>query len=192
LPGEGTPIRTRYHGVLIFGFGPGKAQDGGEVAPTVCPFCHNQVFLHDVTSKKSVRLYFVPVVPYGTDEYLLCPICTRGLQIDEQQRPTVEAMKGNTAAWRAGRVTDAQYESAVVAFWRRIGVAPGGGQLLRAAPAAATPAASATPVAPRSAVTPSGGTGSLADKLHELAHLHDQGLLTDEQYSHAKERTLDG
>jgi hypothetical protein len=47
---------------VIFGFGPGHPEDLGEVAPCVCPNCHNQVFLHHVRSKKSVRLYFVPVV----------------------------------------------------------------------------------------------------------------------------------
>jgi hypothetical protein len=55
-------------GVLLFGFGPGKAEDLGEVAPIVCPNCHNEVLLHYVRSKKSVRLSFVSVVPYGTDE----------------------------------------------------------------------------------------------------------------------------
>jgi len=40
--------------VVIFGFGAGKQEDLGEVAPAVCPNCHNQVFLHHVRSKKSV------------------------------------------------------------------------------------------------------------------------------------------
>ena len=77
--------------VVIFGFGAGKQEDQGEVAPGVCPNCHNQVFLHHVRSKKSVRLYFVPVVPYGTDNYLVCPICSRGLQLNGGQLPAVRA-----------------------------------------------------------------------------------------------------
>jgi hypothetical protein len=59
--------------MVIFGFGPGKQEDLGEVAPVVCPNCHNQVLLHHVRSKKRFSLYFVPVVPYGTDDYLVCP-----------------------------------------------------------------------------------------------------------------------
>src|SRR5208282_4001884 len=51
--------------VVIFGFGPGRQEDLGEVAACVCPNCHNQVLLHHVRSKKSVRLCFVPVVPTG-------------------------------------------------------------------------------------------------------------------------------
>ena len=65
--------------VVIFGFGAGKQEDLGETVQTVCPNCNNQVVLHHVRSKKSVRLYFVPVVPYGTDDYLVCPICSRGI-----------------------------------------------------------------------------------------------------------------
>ena len=51
--------------VLIFGAGPGKPEDLGEVAPTICPNCHNEVFLHLIRSTKRVSLYFVPVMPYG-------------------------------------------------------------------------------------------------------------------------------
>jgi hypothetical protein len=36
--------------VLLFGFGPGKAEDLGEVAPIACRNCHNEVFLHYVRS----------------------------------------------------------------------------------------------------------------------------------------------
>ncbi len=31
--------------VVVFGWGTGEAQDLGEVAPTTCPNCHNEVFL---------------------------------------------------------------------------------------------------------------------------------------------------
>ena len=71
--------------VMISGFGLGNPEDLGEAALCVCPNCHKQVFLHHVRSKKSVRLYFVPVVPYGTDDYLVCPVCSPGLQISNAQ-----------------------------------------------------------------------------------------------------------
>ena len=71
--------------VVIFGFGAGSPDDQGEVAAAVCPNCHNQVFFHHVRSKKSVRLHFVPVVPYGTNDYLVCPICSWGLQVSQAQ-----------------------------------------------------------------------------------------------------------
>ena len=116
--------------VVIFGFGPGSPDDQGEVAPCVCPNCHNQVFLHHVRSKKSVRLYFVPVVPYGTDNYLVCPVCSRGLQISDAQLRHVRSMSSATALFRAGRVPQAQYMAQAERFWRQLGVNPAGQQPL--------------------------------------------------------------
>jgi hypothetical protein len=55
------------------------------------------VFLHHVRSKKSVRLYFVPVVPYGTDDYLVCPVCSQGLQISNAQLRYTRSMSDATA-----------------------------------------------------------------------------------------------
>src|SRR5262245_65807679 len=114
--------------VVIFGFGPGKHEDLGEVAPTVCPNCHNQVFLHHVRSKKSVRLYFVPVVPYGTDDYLVCPVCSRGLQLSDSQLRRVRSMSAATKSFRTGRLNQAGYMAQAEAFWRQLGVNPAGQQ----------------------------------------------------------------
>ena len=114
--------------VVIFGFGAGSPEDQGEVAPCVCPNCHNQVFLHLIRSKKSVRLYFVPVVPYGTDNYLVCPVCSRGLQVNDAQLRHVRSMSSVTASFRAGRLPQAQYMAQAERFWRQLGMNPAGQQ----------------------------------------------------------------
>src|ERR1700734_1134773 len=133
--------------VVIFGFGAGSPEDQGEVAPYVCPNCHNQVFLHHVRSKKSVRLYFVPVVPYGTDDYLICPVCSRGLQISNAQLRYIRSMSAATASFRAGRLTQARYLAQAEQFWRQLGVNSAGQQLVTpASPGAAAPAQPAIPI----------------------------------------------
>ena len=114
--------------VVIFGFGPGNQEDLGAVAPAVCPNCRNQVFFHHVRSKKSVRLYFVPVVPYGTDDYLVCPVCSRGLQVSRAQLPHLRTMASAATSFRAGRLSQAQYMAQVEGFWRQFGVNPAGQQ----------------------------------------------------------------
>jgi hypothetical protein len=163
--------------VLLFGFGPGEAKDLGEVAPVTCPNCHNNVFLHHLQSKKAVRLYFVPVVPYGTDEYLLCPICNRGLQLKDGQQGAVGAMQNATAAYRAGRMTPDAYQAQTANFWRQLGVAPSGEQVLKA------PASGALPG--------SGGQDEIAAKIESLDRLHRAGELTDEEFTVAKHRLLE-
>jgi hypothetical protein len=182
--------------VLIFGFGPGSPEDQGEVAPCVCPNCHNQVFLHHVRSKKSVRLYFVPVVPYGTDDYLVCPVCSRGLQVSDAQLRHVRSMSGVTASFRAGRVPQARYTAQVEQFWHQLGVNPAGQQLpAPASPGAPAPARPAAPVrsaGPRPAPAPAADDRtSWISHLHHLAELHDQGVLSDAAYAAAKRRILE-
>jgi len=197
--------------MVIFGWGPDKQEDLGEVAPGVCPNCHNQVFFHHVRSKKSVRLYFVPVVPYGTDEYLVCPICSRGLQLSGAQLPPVGSMSSATASFRTGRFAEAPYMAQVERFWQQLGVNPAGQQLFAPArPGAAAPAPPAQPAAPARPAAPAqpavparpaapaqpppevaDDEGSWISQLRKLAELHDQGVLSDAHYEAAKRRVLE-
>jgi len=181
--------------MVIFGFGPGKQEDQGEVAPAVCPNCHNQVFLHHVRSKKSVRLYFVPVVPYGTDDYLVCPVCSRGLQVSDNQLRHVRSMSGATASFRAGRLPQAQYMAQAERFWRQLGVNPAGQPAAPAMPGTAVPAQPATPARSAAPAPPPPQTAddqtSWISHLHQLAHLHGQGVLSDAAYAAAKRRILE-
>jgi len=185
--------------VVIFGFGAGKGEDLGEVVPTVCPNCHNQVFLHHVRSKKSVRLYFVPVVPYGTDDYLVCPVCSRGLQLSGAQVPHLGSMSAATASFRAGRLSGGQLMAQADLFWRQLGMHPTGqvpppaGGVLRPAPpgAPAPPAAASPPAA--TAQPPAGAADDQTPwiaQLRKLAELHDQGVLSEAAYEAAKQRVI--
>jgi hypothetical protein len=184
-----------YRMVVIFGFGPGHPEDQGEVAPCACPNCHNQVFLHHVRSKKSVRLYFVPVVPYGTDDYLVCPVCSRGLQISHAQLRHIRSMSDVTASFRAGRLTQARYMTQVERFWRQLGVNPAGHQLVTpASPGTAAPAQLAVPVnsaaAAQSPPVAVDDQTSWISRLSKLAQLHDQGVLSDAAFAAAKQAIL--
>jgi Short C-terminal domain/zinc-ribbon family len=181
--------------VVIFGFGPGSPEDQGEVAPCVCPNCHNQVFLHHVRSKKSVRLYFVPVVPYGTDDYLVCPVCSRGLQVSGAQLARVRSMSAATVSFRTGRLSEAGYMAQAERFWHQFGVNPAGQQppasASPGAPALARPAARAGSAAPTPAAPPAADDQTpWISQLRKLAQLHDQGVLSDDTYAAAKRRVL--
>ena len=182
--------------VVIFGFGAGSPEDQGEVAPCVCPNCHNQVFLHHIRSKKSVRLYFVPVVPYGTDNYLVCPVCSRGLQVNDTQLRQVRSMSSATASFRAGRLSQDRYMAQAERFWRQLGVNPAGQQV--PAPASLGAPVPVQPAAPVSPVAPAPPPPAAADDqtswishLHQLAQLHSQGVLSDAAYAAAKRRILE-
>ena len=178
--------------VVIFGWGA-DTQDLGEVAPTTCPNCHNPVFLHHIRSQKRVTLYFVPVVPYGTDEFLACPICRHGLQVAPVHRAAVQQMRASTKSFRRGQLSEDTYRSGVQRFWDRLGVGLSAADAVlhpgRASPGARPPShppphASAPPVrAPTKR--------SLAGQLEQLGKLHDDGALTDAEFVAAKRRVLD-
>lgn len=169
--------------MLIFGFGPGKGQDLGEVIEVTCPFCHNDVCLHHVRSKKAVRLYFVPVVPYGTDDYLMCPICGRGLQLEKQQLPLIEPMQQTTQAYRSGDLDPTAYRDQADQFWRNLGIRPGVSHSQE----------DGARVEPRAAAD-RGKTAqrSRLDQLRELERLHAEGVLDDAQFAAAKSKLVDG
>jgi hypothetical protein len=178
--------------MVVFGFGPGKPENLGEVAPCVCPNCHNQVFLHHVRSKKSVSLYFVPVVPYGTDDYLVCPVCSRGLQISSTQQRYIRPMTSATASFRTGRLTQERYMAQVEQFWRHLGVNPAGQQIVTPASHSAAVPAQSPPGAPsQPAAAAADDETSWISQLHKLAQLHDQGVLSDAAFASAKQRILE-
>ena len=197
-------MRFNERMVVIFGFGEGKHEDLGEVAPAVCPNCHNQVFIRHVRSKKSVRLYFVPVVPYGTNDYLVCPICSWGLQVSQAQLPYVRSMSGSVASFRAGRLAEGPYLAQVDRFWRQLGVSPAGQQVLAPPPPGAVlPAPPPAPVPPGPPAQPAqpaaaaqvppaagGPEPRWMSQLRKLAQLHDQGVLSDADYESAKRRLI--
>ena len=169
--------------VVIFGWGGGNTKDMGEVAPTTCPRCRNQVFLHHVKSDRQFSLYFVPLATYAADEYLLCPICRAGIQVRPEHRQALTSMGSATRVFRRGGLPLETYQGQVARFWSQLGVDPRGAQVLHAAPT--IPArASAGP----QAATHDGPT--LAEQVARLADLRDDGILTDEEFAAAKRRLL--
>jgi hypothetical protein len=161
--------------VVIFGWGSGEARDLGEVAPLACPNCHNQVFLHQIHSDKRVSLYFIPVMPYGSNEYLACPICRAGMELGPQHRSVVDTMRIGTRIFRQGGMDAARYQAQVDQFWGTMGINPS-----PAAPAGAA-ASPLDPSSPR----------PIGDRLQDLAKLHANGVLTDAEFAAAKRRLLE-
>jgi len=169
--------------VLIMGWGGGRTQDLGPVAPATCPNCHNDVYLHQVRSDKQFSLYFVPLASYGDNEYLACPICQHGLALPPGQQQAAANMRAATASFRQGHVPESYYRRTVDAFWAHMGVNPNGQQVVRG-PADVPP----PPPAP-SAVASDGP--SLAEQIQTLGELRNQGVLTEEEFSAAKKKVLE-
>ena len=178
--------------VVIFGWGA-ESKDLGEVAPGTCPNCRNDVFMHHVRSEKRVSLYFIPLVPYGTNEYLACPVCKQGMEIAPQHRNATNDMRSATRVFRRGGVPEAYYLGTVQQFWQRLGAYAPGRQVVQ--PPARVPSAgdgrTNRPTGLSGQATPT-TTPSLAEQLAGLGELHAAGVLTDDEFEGAKRRLIDG
>ena len=173
--------------VVVFGWGAGETRDRGEVVEVRCPTCHNDVYLHAVRSSQEFSLYFIPLVPYGSNEYLACPICRHGLRIGAQHAGAVRAMIASTGLWRTGSITADDYRARVEWFWNAMGRPAGYAD----SPPGSSPTETAS-VLPTAATQPPSAPAppTLADRLRGLADLRDQGLLTDDEFAAAKTRLL--
>lgn len=77
--------------MIIFGWGGGKPRDRGPAVATRCPACENESVHRYYTATKWFTLFFIPVIPYQTKHFLVCPRCMRagvltGAALDEVKR----------------------------------------------------------------------------------------------------------
>jgi hypothetical protein len=175
--------------VVIFGWGGGDTKDMGEVAPARCPNCHNDVYLHQISTNKQVSLYFIPIANYGGNQYLACPICHAGMALDAKHATAVAQMRAATSSYRRGRVSHDHYAATVSAFWAAIGVTPSGQQVVHAAPAGVSGAATG-PAPVSHAPAAAAAKPPLAEQLARLGELRAQGVLTEDEFAAAKARLL--
>jgi hypothetical protein len=145
----------------------------------------------------------VPVVPYGTDDYLVCPVCSRGMQLSQKQLPHLAPIKRATASFRAGRLSPADYAAQAELFWRAMGVHVTGRPVTAGGPPGAAPVPPPPPSPPPVFVPPAPAQPGAAQpppaadeeswlsQLRKLAQLHEEGVLSDAHYETAKRRILD-
>lgn len=164
--------------VMIMGFGPGRPQDLGEVAEVTCPNCRNVVSLHHWHSRKTFSLFFIPLVPYGREDYVQCPVCGEGVLVGPNNLETLRAMQDLTRQYRMGAVHVEDYRAHASQFLAAIGFGPGD----RRPPPGPSPPPPPPPHQGR----------TKADMLADLARLHGEGVMSDAEYEAARRRLLDG
>lgn len=104
--------------MIVFGWGGGKRRDYGEAVPVQCPNCHNRVLYHYVTSTKWFRLYLIPLIPYQKRHLLLCPVCSRGMELRGEARAEAPRLVEATRALAENAMDRPAYQEAVDRFWR--------------------------------------------------------------------------
>ncbi|TYQ15371.1 UNVERIFIED_CONTAM: zinc ribbon family protein [Acetivibrio alkalicellulosi] len=68
---------------IIFGWGRQTVKEHGPVYRYQCEHCRNDEYWQLYTRKTWFTLFFIPVIPYRTEHLMLCPVCSRGVVLDE-------------------------------------------------------------------------------------------------------------
>ncbi len=102
--------------MIIFGFGGGRPKDRGAVVPMRCPNCGNENYFRHLSSTRWFSLFFIPLIPYSTKHFLLCPVCTQGRPLSREQAARAQEMTEWTGRFRAGSVSAEEYRERAAAF----------------------------------------------------------------------------
>jgi hypothetical protein len=131
--------------MLIFGWGAGRPKDGGAVVPHQCPHCHNDGYFRLISATKWFRLFFVPLIPYSTKHFLVCPVCTSGKQLTGHDVARARQMAALTAERQGGGMSDERYASLVELYFAGAALPDAGHESLESASSGVPPRSDVPP-----------------------------------------------
>jgi len=67
---------------VIVGWGRRTIQVLGFTAARICTNCGNTTQWKVLRTRRWFTLFFIPVVPYSSSYHAICPVCSRGFQVD--------------------------------------------------------------------------------------------------------------
>jgi hypothetical protein len=76
--------------MIIYGWGRRTRKDEGLSRAYTCNNCRNASRFRLLTVKTWFTLFFVPLIPYSTKHFELCPVCSRGRELT---KPELLALK---------------------------------------------------------------------------------------------------
>jgi len=99
--------------MIIFGWGHQTRKGYGPTLPLTCPNCNNKVFWHLSHLRVWLTLFFIPVIPYESRYYLLCEICSQGVELIGSQIDKAKQLNQATTSFLNNEITQEQYKMAI-------------------------------------------------------------------------------
>ncbi len=106
--------------VFIFGWGKTTEKDFGEVLPLNCSNCKNTVMYRLLRIRKWFTLFFIPIIPYRTKHYLMCPICSRGLELKGEKIDNAKKFHEITLQFSTNQITKVQYKKELTEYRKMV------------------------------------------------------------------------
>ncbi len=95
--------------MIIFGWGHRTQKDYGNTYPIHCSHCNNTRYFRLVRVMVWFELFFVPVLPYKINHYLLCPICLAGIDLEDKKLDYAKELNEITLKYLDKQMTEKQY-----------------------------------------------------------------------------------
>jgi len=94
---------------ILFGWGKTTTNNLGPVFENLCTHCNSKEYWNLVKMRVWFTLFFIPVIPYETKYFLLCPVCEYGIKLDRQKYEELKPLAESNTALINGRITQTQY-----------------------------------------------------------------------------------
>lgn len=94
---------------FIFGWGKQTRKDFGPVNKLNCSHCGRDEYWHLVRSITWATLFFIPIIPYSIEKFILCPICQYGIQLDDKKFNELRAIAEANQMLLDGKITELEH-----------------------------------------------------------------------------------
>jgi len=94
---------------VIFGWGHQARKEFGATLPAICPNCGNKCYWHLTRVRVWFTLFFIPVIPYSSQHWLLCEVCSRGIELTGDQVPKAIRINQTTNNFLGSAMTELEY-----------------------------------------------------------------------------------
>ena len=95
--------------MVVYGWGRQTKKYHGPTLPVKCPNCGNKTWLYLLSVRTWGSIYWIPFWPYSTTGFLVCPICSNGLELSAYQMGGAYRLNKMAIKFLAGTVSEADY-----------------------------------------------------------------------------------
>lgn len=95
---------------IIFGWGRQTTWNIGPVFRQQCSHCNNNEFWVLLRRTTWFTLFFIPIIPYKSAWWCLCPICKYGIELKPEQVQKLKPIAEANQQLNKGEITEQQYQ----------------------------------------------------------------------------------
>lgn len=100
----------------MFGWGHQMRKDFGMVTKLNCTHCNNDEYWHLLKSTNWFTLFFIPVIPYSSEKFLICPVCQYGITLDDKKFEELKPIAETNQLLIEGKITGVEYANRIRAI----------------------------------------------------------------------------